>query len=130
MKTITELSTRPSFSVAELTRAVEATPDQKDQAELASLLREVQELCGNLFSPDTMIVRSDAFGQHFAADVVLWAEEEGGYSIGKELMDAEAAYLDWLLPNCAELQIAGVVFYMNHKCYLPEDWFFRRSAWQ
>lgn len=130
MSKLSDLSKQPTIRVDELLTAKNSASGTTEYAEIDMLLAQISELSGIFFAEDLAIIRHDTFDAYYAADFAAWAEEEGDYSVGKELMDAEAAYLDWLRILCAKLLVNGVLFYLNHKLRLPEDWFYRRSAWQ
>lgn len=131
MTNLDTLAEQATFTIADLVAAARVRqPGSTERQQIDTLIDEIKALCANFFSPDTTLIRHNAFAQYVAADFAAWAEEDGDYASGKEQMDAEAAYIIWLRPLCAELLVAGVVFYLNHKLLQPEDWFFRRSAWQ
>ena len=73
------------------------------------------------------LVREDMAGQHFGRDFELWHEDELIYAEGKQFLDAQQDYIDWLLPRCLTVQLAGTPYLLNYNIHTPEDWFYRAN---
>ena len=123
-----DLENQPTIPLAAVQTAAE---DASLPADLRQQLGDVHAIArtamGTRWFDSFELVREDAFGQVFGHDFELWHEDEQIYSEGKQFLDAQQDYLDWLRPRCTTLRIGSSTYYLNHQIHTVEDWFYRAN---
>ena len=94
---------------------------------MAAVLEQSRQAMGRLWFEEMPLVREDAAGSVYGADFEGWHEDELIYAEGKQFLDAQQDYLDWLLPRCLRVELGGYGWYLNHNIHTPEDWFYRAN---
>lgn len=107
--------------------AADAAHIAEEVAALAAVLEQSRQAMGRLWFEEMPLVREDAAGSVYGADFEGWHEDEQIYAEGKQFLDAQQDYLDWLLPRCLRVELGGYGWYLNHNIHTPEDWFYRAN---
>ena len=121
-----EIEAQPVITLAQAQARVDAAPAE-EAAALRQALDDARAAAGTRWFEEMELVREDTFWLHFGRDFDLWHEDEQIYSEGKQFLDAQQDYLDWLLPRCLSLSIGSSTYLLNHNIHTPEDWFYRAN---